>query len=106
MIHQAEQLFAVFNDLGDKRQAVLFAGMLDEQGFATLELEPIQDNDWPAALKLIEDKGFEACKRAFQGDFFWHPQCAPCDRCRRHRPECGYDKRIGKDNLICVRCSS
>lgn len=66
------------------------------------QLEPIEDGD--TALALIESKGLDAAKRAAIGDYFWHPKCAKCDRCRRHRPECGYDKRAGREKLICNRC--
>ena len=66
------------------------------------ELEPIDDNG--EAMELIESKGFESAKRAAIGDYFWHPQCEKCDRCRRHRPECKYDKDRGQTYLICDRC--
>lgn len=66
------------------------------------ELEPIEDNG--EALDLIESRGFEAAKRAAIGDYFWHPKCAKCERCRRHRPECYYDQQRGREVLTCNRC--
>ena len=100
--HWAEQAWLCLMQVDDIYQRNALSGLfLDRREV----LEPLFGKTWERAQEVIEGAGADAGKRLAKGDYFWHPRCAECSRCRLHRPECRYDRDMGKHDSLCNRCA-